>query len=370
MKLEEARKYTAGLNGLRGVMALFIMVIHYGYFPLTSGLPFHNVMVKVIFQAQYIVNGFFVLSGFLLVYNYLDKIRNGEITFNSFMKKRLIRLYPMMIFSLLCVIVFQIIYSAGGYWFAEDVISNNNLFTFVLNVFGLQSLSLVAGSSFNAPTWFLSQIIFMYVIFYFVVWKYGNYKKEYVIWSIFIILGLTLEIRAYPPLLAMIFNSRALTGFFAGCILGEVYKHFIQLDNEKFKRHVTIMLSLFFLILIILLCRKGNQIFGDLQTTPNTPYVVYSLCIWPLIIFLICNVPICRMIFSFKPLCFIGRISLCTYVMHFPTMILLEIFNKYFNLELNYSKNSVFLLYMIMVFAISILSHNFIEKKVVKRFNI
>lgn len=243
------------------------------------------------------------------------------------------------------------------------------MFTFVLNIFGLQSLSLVAGSSFNAPTWFLSQIIFMYVIFYFVVWKYGKYKKEYVLWCIFIILGLTLEIRAYPPLLGMIFSSRALTGFFAGCILGEIYKNFIQLDNEKFKRNITIIFLIIFVVLLILLNKKGNQIFGDVQATPNTPYVVYSLCIWPLIIFLICNISVCRRIFSFKPFCFIGKISLCTYVMHFPTMILLEIFNSFFNLKLNYSKNSVCLLYIVMVLVISALCYYFIEKKIAKKLN-
>jgi len=72
------------LDGLRGVAALAVITDHV-YSPLLTGF----------FGSRYLaVDFFFVLSGFVIAHVYAERLASG-LSFTSFMRARVIRLYPL-----------------------------------------------------------------------------------------------------------------------------------------------------------------------------------------------------------------------------------------------------------------------------------
>lgn len=81
------------LDGLRGVAAIFVVLYHLIETYMDSS-------VHVINHAYLAVDFFFLLSGFVISYAYDSKWRN-EFNIFSFAKLRLIRLHPMVVFAVL-----------------------------------------------------------------------------------------------------------------------------------------------------------------------------------------------------------------------------------------------------------------------------
>jgi len=85
------------LDGLRGVAALMVLVYHlseaYAFSGYGDMAGYHN-----IFNHAYLaVDFFFVLSGFVIGYAYDDRWKNMSIA--NFLKRRIIRLHPMVVFG-------------------------------------------------------------------------------------------------------------------------------------------------------------------------------------------------------------------------------------------------------------------------------
>jgi peptidoglycan/LPS O-acetylase OafA/YrhL len=79
------------LDGIRGVAAVVVMLYHYST---------HS-NFEMFLNAPTAVDFFFALSGFVLTASYAQKIKVGRLTFVDYLKKRLIRLYPMFALGLL-----------------------------------------------------------------------------------------------------------------------------------------------------------------------------------------------------------------------------------------------------------------------------
>ena len=79
------KQHFVALDGLRGVAAISVMLYHYTG---TEGAWFP--------QGYLAVDLFFLLSGFVIAFSYEEKLRAG-LSPGSFMIRRLIRLYPMIV---------------------------------------------------------------------------------------------------------------------------------------------------------------------------------------------------------------------------------------------------------------------------------
>jgi len=105
MRIIVAHRYEA-LDGLRGVAALCVMACHFGQ------------MLDVYWPANMFlaVDIFFMMSGFVIMYSYGERLRNGMPAW-SYLGRRLVRLYPMFIVGLLI--------GAGALYFGaqKDVIA-------------------------------------------------------------------------------------------------------------------------------------------------------------------------------------------------------------------------------------------------------
>ena len=87
---QDSKKHLLILDGLRGVAALMVLVMH--AFEIFCGGDYHKMFVNHGYLA---VDFFFMLSGYVMAHAYDD--RWDQMTVWDFCKRRLIRLHPMII---------------------------------------------------------------------------------------------------------------------------------------------------------------------------------------------------------------------------------------------------------------------------------
>jgi peptidoglycan/LPS O-acetylase OafA/YrhL len=147
------------LDGLRGVMAIFVVFYHLDDTNFIS-LINDSFLVR---NSGYFVDFFFVMSGFVICLNYETKV----LSVKHFMIKRLKRLYPMLFFSTTLYLLFKIIV----WLFTSDIVSTSKPFiqSYLNTVLLLNSTSLlsekIAEHGMNFPTWSISGEMFSYLIF-------------------------------------------------------------------------------------------------------------------------------------------------------------------------------------------------------------
>lgn len=144
------------LDGLRGVAAL--VVIWYHIFEGFATSPFDQR-----FNHGYLaVDFFFILSGFVVGYAYDDRWRRGTLRFGGFVKRRLIRLHPMVVLgAVLGAVTFCI--QGCEQWNGASVSLTLVLLSLLLHLFLIPALPgagvEVRGNGemypLNGPTWSL-----------------------------------------------------------------------------------------------------------------------------------------------------------------------------------------------------------------------
>ncbi len=77
------------LDGIRGIAAIFVVIWHTEAF---WGFRFPHSFLAV--------DLFFLLSGFVIASAYEEKLSSGKMKFQNFVKTRIIRLYPVYLFSI------------------------------------------------------------------------------------------------------------------------------------------------------------------------------------------------------------------------------------------------------------------------------
>ena len=97
------------LDGLRGVAALMVVIFH-----LSEAFSYDPVY-KHLNHGYLAVDFFFVLSGYVIGYAYDHRMLSGEMTRWDFVKSRLIRLQPMVLFGLLLGAAFFYLQSGNYY---------------------------------------------------------------------------------------------------------------------------------------------------------------------------------------------------------------------------------------------------------------
>ena len=117
------------------------------------------------------VNFFFVLSGFIIAYNYHDQFAEHKVTKRSFWIARFARIYPLHWLTLL-VAVF-----VGGFAFKDGVLDwlSHFLASFTLTQGFIPKMDYFF--SFNSPSWSLCCEQLFYISFPFVISKVKSGKK-------------------------------------------------------------------------------------------------------------------------------------------------------------------------------------------------
>lgn len=148
------------LTGIRALTASWIVVDHFSgqLFDLLPALRFLTPPI----QAGYLrVEVFFILSGFVLAYNYADKVRTGS-SYRRFLWARVARIYPVHLTTTIMAVLLalytpQTFFNAVGRDFPVNL---TNLFA---NIFMLQGIAPFRG--FDVPSWSLTCEMAAYIVF-------------------------------------------------------------------------------------------------------------------------------------------------------------------------------------------------------------
>ena len=161
------------LQSIRFMFALMIFVHHFfqpqivqfGVFPVTF---------------------FFILSGFMLTMGYSERILKGEIAYLSFIRKRIIRIFPLNWVTLILALFVPIEWNKTIlYYFAH-----------VPSALLLQSWVPLSSIYFqgNGVAWFLSDIFFFYMGFPFVLKILSSKYKHFVMATIIFIYMIVIHV--------------------------------------------------------------------------------------------------------------------------------------------------------------------------------
>lgn len=163
------------INALRFIFIFIILIHHFDSFN-----PYYKVMPADLIQGLLLegflgVDFFFILSGFVCSVGYKEKIETNRIGFEGFMIKRIAKLYPIYILSIFAgIILYEMTF--------EAVVGNIVPFLFLLQSF--VPLDIYA-YNFNGVAWCLSDLMFFYIVFYFLTKRKNRDRK-----MLFILFGL------------------------------------------------------------------------------------------------------------------------------------------------------------------------------------
>ena len=204
--MKEKKVYLYGLEHIRGLSCVFILLFHSTTFITLSmsgikDLTFfngdllrtRNIFFSLILEGQTFVSVFLIISGFLLTITTYNK----EINYFNFVKKRILRIYPLFLFMILI----------GTYAFPDRF----DFLRFISNITIFGNIYPMNLSPFNDANWTISVLIIFYLIFPFLK-KILKNKLDYIKIILFFII-----IRLFVFLITGTIQNIA-----AGTILGRI----------------------------------------------------------------------------------------------------------------------------------------------------
>lgn len=159
--IAEKKPELTGLTGIRALAAGWVVVEHfrlliYALFPDVEALS------PWITSGYLGVEVFFVLSGFIIAYNYADRFATfAWSTYRRFLLARVARIYPVHLVTLAAVLVLVLAASVVGTSLSDDAVYTP--WGFLANVFVLQGAPGV--SAWNDPAWTISLEFAAYICF-------------------------------------------------------------------------------------------------------------------------------------------------------------------------------------------------------------
>ena len=150
------------LDGLRGVFSLMVVFYHYpAYFDV-----YHITSNFLVDWSELFVDFFFVLSGFVIALNYTQKIKGRELLW-AFLVKRVIRLTPLLVFTVLLYFILEFVSNTYFAQFMDTSMSYEEMAIRTLDSLALLNSTPLMGTTLgmNTPSWSISAEMIAYVVF-------------------------------------------------------------------------------------------------------------------------------------------------------------------------------------------------------------
>lgn len=338
-------KRIESLDLLRGLASFIVAFFwHYQHFGVSANLLPAYLKFSDFYRRGWIfVEFFFILSGFIFSYVYLDKIRkNGISELRGYAVSRFARLYPLHVLTLLLVLMLLVV-NQGSFIYHDNTIKK-----FLLNLFFLQNGFFDTTFSFNGPSWSVSCEILMYVLFFWIICKDASNRIAWFV-GLFFLGQIIFKVGINLP----VFNeqiAQALIYFFFGCLIFEI-SSWTVFNNRYVK------MSLFIGIVLIYAIPKwaGQEIYGSWE-------FVYAIFLFPALILLFSKSNTISRLSANDACRFIGDMSYGVYLLHYPVQFFILIINKRYELKIDFSSPLTLLLYVTITLSVSSIIHYFFER--------
>lgn len=299
----------APLTAMRGIAAVMVIIYHF----TGSFLPAINPAsaTGLISKAYLWVDFFFVLSGFIMMHAYGEKLSKGltVLGFRSFMISRLARIYPLHLMVLLGFLVMElakawITYVGWGATAYHPFAGNYSIKGFFLNLFLLQTAGLQANPSWNGPAWSIGAEFFAYLLFPLIVAGILNRTR----WQAIIIALVSVLVLAMLSAVGDgngldLTNHYGVLRCLSGFILGMIMRSLMQPYLGKQTCSDSLLLCVILIILSTLHYGMPDAFFPP----------AFSLLIASLFL----NAGNVSRMLSSRPLVWLGNISYSIYLVHF-----------------------------------------------------
>jgi peptidoglycan/LPS O-acetylase OafA/YrhL len=146
------------LTGIRGIAA-WLVVLYHVRLSLTQLVP--PPVIAVLAKGYLAVDLFFMLSGFVLWYNYAARLRDGGLAqTGAFLWRRIARIWPLHALILALYVAFALLLLATG----RDT-SDFPFAELPLHVLLMQNWGLTPALTWNHPAWSISTEMAAYLVF-------------------------------------------------------------------------------------------------------------------------------------------------------------------------------------------------------------
>ena len=341
------------LDGLRGIFSLMIVFFHYR----EAFLPEFMHQLFFVRQAYTFVDFFFVLSGYVIAFNYNQL--NSFKEFKIYIKKRFVRLFPLLFFTTTLTLIFDFV----GNFYLPSLVNNVDSLSVLLlrymdTLFFTNSCPILGSTSgINGASWSISSEMISYLAFGIIsIYTIGKRKNLIIATLIFICIAFSVYNGSH-------FNTgdygfiRGLISFNFGFFVWYTsnLKTIKQIPNV-FEYMIPVMLLIIFYVMHNYLNEYNKEMFG-LFIVP----IFFSLSI---AVLLRTNGGLSNFLSS-KPLVFLGDISYSIYLNHALMVIVIpKIIFSLFKVPQN-TFTELFLLILIIALTIIVSNYTYlyIEKK-------
>jgi peptidoglycan/LPS O-acetylase OafA/YrhL len=328
--------YRPALDGLRGIAVLAVLAKH-------LNLPFFD-------RGSLGVDVFFALSGFLITILLAEEWqRNHSIRLIQFYKRRLLRLYPALLFMLLLV---SFITPAREY-----ILSSLLYFTNWVIALKIRPLNLELGH-----TWTLAIEEQYYLLWPpFLLYLLRRLPPRKVILFPLVLAALSLLLRIVSWTTIQDFwrynagTDMHADGLLFGSALGLAVAFGLLPKSEKFRKVLwpALWMALAGLLYVCVINPQSDGFFAYIGVTGvavTTLLIISQLVIYPS--------KTLKLIFEFSPLVKIGTISYGLYLWQVPILVLVKLD------VLGLSSTVSTLVKVVLIFLITLFSYRYVEKPV------
>jgi peptidoglycan/LPS O-acetylase OafA/YrhL len=159
------------LDALRGVCAILTVLFHFHVQGVIYSLP-------IVRHGWMFVDFFFVLSGFVILHTYGERLADGSVGLARFMILRVARIYPLHLFMLVVLIGYELLRSMGLGSGRPAFDEAHSMAAIVSNLALLQAMGVHHGLTWNGVSWSIAAEMWAYLLFgvVFVVWPREGLK--------------------------------------------------------------------------------------------------------------------------------------------------------------------------------------------------
>lgn len=287
------------LTGIRGLAAFIVVFYHIENYIR----PYVNDATLSFIQHGYLaVDFFFILSGFVIAFNYFEKLNiPSKRKIFQFYIKRVARIYPLHLLILLAYLTIPIAYFLTGKDLGET--SKFTTESFTISLFLMQSWGWLDSLTWNIPSWSISTEMMAYIVFPIMVPLLSRIGRQWGVQGAFLTLFFTASLIAYIFFGTLSIGDniqslgviRCVLEFFCGVCIWYVTKNsdihrygklmfysgislFLVLVNSKVPDYYYVPLMMSFIVLGSVSCKSiVNDFFASriLIWLGNISYSVY-----------------------------------------------------------------------------------------------